>query len=150
MKIEKMTLKRFLIFAITACSFLLLLGALSTPILQYYKIDISQGLYIFYSNLCSHNVANHFYLNGYNIPLCANCLGILSGVLVTMILYLEQIKIDNNIYYTFGALGFGEFILEYFKIINPQNWVTLIAGIFIGIFSIITLLRLEIKLKKNY
>lgn len=150
MKVEKITIKRAFIICVTALSFLILLGAFATPILAYYKIDLSHGLYALYSKLCVESSSKAFLISGYNIPLCARCLGIYGGIFLTLVLYLEQIKIPKNLYYVFGILGIGEIVLDYFNLIFPDNWVTLSAGILTGIFCIITLLRLEIKYKKDY
>lgn len=150
MKVEKLTLKKIFIICLTACSFLILLGALLAPLLAGSKFGFSEGLNVFYNKLCVESSSKCFSLNGYLIPLCARCLGIYAGIFLTLVLYLEQIKIEKNIYYTLAVLGFGEMILEYFNLIYPNNWIRLSAGLFVGIFLIILFLRLEVKFKKSY
>lgn len=149
MKVEKITLKTFVLTVLTGCSFLIVLGAFLVPILQYYHVGVS-GAYGLYDNICRASTNHAFFIKGYAMPICARCLGIYSGIFLTLLMYFEQMKINHAFYVIFGVLGIGEFLLEYFHLIYPPLYISLLAGIFIGIFLAVTLLRLEIKLKKGY
>lgn len=150
MKVEKLTLKKIFIMILTAVSFLIVIGALGAPLLAYYKIGFSEGFYALYNKLCVEAASKSFLINGYAIPLCARCLGSYSGIFLTLVLYLENFKIQKNTYTILAAIGAIEIILEYFNLIFINNWVSFLAGGFVGIFLIIMFLRLEIKFKKEY
>ncbi len=150
MKVEKLTLKEIVIMAATAASFLIILGALCVPLLAYYKIGFSEGFYVLYRKLCHGPIATCFLINGYAMPLCSRCLGIWTGIFLTFVLYFERIKIGHALYVIFGILGLGAFVLEYFNLIFINNYIRLLEGLFIGIFLVVTIMRLEIKFKKGY
>lgn len=150
MKVEKITLKTFVLTVLTGCSFLIVLGAILVPIMAYYHIDLANAFYNLYDKLCSASTNHAFFIKGYAMPICARCLGIYSGIFLTLLLYFEQIKISHGFYIFFGVLGIGEFLLEYFNLFFPPLYISMLSGLFIGIFLAVTFLRLEIKLKKGY
>ncbi len=150
MRVEKLTLKKIFIIILTALSFLIVLGALCVPLLAYYHVGISDGFYILYHKLCVGSSARCFTINGCAMPLCARCLGLYTGIFLTLMLYLEQFKINKNVYYLMGILGIGEVLLEYFNLIFPNIWITFCGGLFVGIFLAVMFLRLEIKFKHDY
>ncbi len=149
MKVEKMTLKKIFLTAITACSCLIVLMALLLPFLVD-KIPFFGSLYTLYHKLCVGASSQCFCVNGNIMPLCARCLGIYTGIFLTMVLYFENIKINHAFYIIFGVLGIGEFILEHYHLIYPDNIIRLVAGLMIGAFIMVTILRLEIKFKNGY
>ena len=150
MKVEKITLKTFVLTVLTGCTFLIVLGAILVPILCHYHVVLSESFYGLYDRICHASTNHAFFIKNYPMPICARCLGIYSGIFLTLLLYFEQIKIGHGFYVFFGVLGIGEFLLEYFNLFFPPLYISMLAGMFIGIFLAVTFLRLEIKLKKGY
>ena len=149
MKIEKITLKKAFLTVVTAVTCLIVLGALLLPFLVD-KVPFLGSLYGFYHKLCIGASSQCFMINGSIMPLCARCLGIYSGMFLTMVLYWENIRIGHAFYIIFGVLGVGEFVLEHYHLIYPDNIIRFVAGLMIGVFIMVTILRMEIKFKNNY
>jgi uncharacterized membrane protein len=147
---KTVALKKIFTIALTACSFLIIAGALSVPLFLKYNVPFSGAFYDLYHRLCTANASHCFSLSGYLIPLCARCLGIYSGIFFTFTLYFENIKFNHPVFLTLSVLGIGEFLLEYFHLFFPNNWIRLAAGLFIGVFFAVSFLRLEINFKKGY
>lgn len=143
MKIEFNFTKIFLFLLFFYTLFFVICGVLA-PVLavnkQFYLADI---IYLLMHKSCTQEALRCFWICGYQMAICARCLGAYFGVIIAILLWLSnKIKFDKKIYFLLILIAFGEILFEFLKIYNGNNYIRFFAGISLGGFLIMSLFYL--------
>ncbi len=85
---------------------------------------------------CHQMPERSFFCKGYQLPVCARCLGVIIGHIIAIILILF-IDIPLLIGIGFCVIMFVDWLLQYLNIMESTNIRRLITGIFGGMGVII-------------
>lgn len=141
--------KIFLWFLLVYTLFFILCG-FSAPILAFYKQYATADLiYALMRRSCLQDAVRCFWIFGYQMAICARCLGAYCGVILGIIFYLRGFNFNKKIYISMIILAFGEILLEYFKIYSANNYIRYFAGFALGMFIIISIYYLIGFIKKG-
>lgn len=81
-----------------------------------------------------HQIANRsFFINGYQFPVCARCIGVIIGEIVAILLILLRINIDFVWAVTLLLVMGADWFLQYINWIESNNTRRMITGISGGI-----------------
>lgn len=97
---------------------------------NFYKISMKIG-HIF----CHQKPERSFFYKNYQFPLCARCVGITIGFLITLILLFFKYYIDFWLSLFLTAIMFLDWLIQFLNIKQSTNIRRLITGI-IGGFGI--------------
>lgn len=142
-KILNYSLKKVIIIFFVGYSLFFIAGGFAAPVLAYFKL-FSQAdiVYELFRRSCHQDAVRCFWILGYQMAICARCLGAYIGVASMLYAFLHKHKINQPTYFTLGALAFAEIALEMFSIYSANNYIRLTAGVFLGIFIGMSLIKL--------
>lgn len=127
-----------------------ILCGLSAPIFAFYKkYLLADVIYALMRRSCMQDAVRCFWILGYQMAICARCLGEYCGVIFAIVLYLKRINFNKMMFLTVMIIAFGEILLEYFKIYNSNNYIRCFAGFALGIFIMNSLYHLKKWVRKG-
>ena len=88
---------------------------------------------------CHQLPERSFFIGKYQMPICARCLGIIIGYIISIILLIFNINLNIYISLLFVFITLLDWSLQFFNILMSNNIRRLITGIFggIGIINIL-------------
>lgn len=139
MKINSKYIKVFLYLFLIYTLFFIICGFLA-PILAHNKLYYMADLvYLLMHKSCAQEALRCFWILGYQMAICARCLGAYIGVAIGIIFLLFGKCFNNKIYISLILIAFGEILLEFLKIYNGNNYIRFFAGTALGFFIIISI-----------
>ena len=95
---------------------------------------------------CHQLPERSFFIGKYQMPICARCLGIIIGYIISIILLIFNINLNIYISLLFVFITLLDWSLQFFNILISNNFRRLITGILggIGIISIIYFIIIQI------
>lgn len=139
MKINSNYTKVFLYLFLIYTLFFIICG-FSAPILahtkQYYMADT---IYLLMHRSCTQEALRCFWIFGYQMAICARCLGAYIGVATGIIFLILGKCFNSKIYISLILIAFGEILIEFLKLYNGNNYIRFFAGIALGFFIIISI-----------
>ena len=82
---------------------------------------------------CHQLPERSFFFKGYQLPVCARCLGIIVGYIIGIFLLLFDFKLSIYLSFLFMLTTLIDWSLQFFRILSSNNIRRLITGIFGGI-----------------
>ncbi|WP_461245731.1 DUF2085 domain-containing protein [Treponema sp. R6D11] len=97
---------------------------------------------------CHQKTDRSFFINGFQLPICSRCTGILIGQIIGIILFLLKIKLSLIICVIFLLIMFLDWFMQYKGKLESTNIRRLITGNLAGIAQTTILLDLLFELIK--
>lgn len=82
---------------------------------------------------CHQLPERSFFFKGYQLPICARCLGIIIGYILGIILLISRYKLNIFLSLLLMLTTLIDWSLQFFKILSSNNFRRLITGILAGI-----------------
>lgn len=137
--IKKILLSLLLIYTL----FFIVCGFLA-PIFAYSKqFYLADTVYMLMHKACTQQALRCFWILGYQMAICARCLGAYCGTVIGIVLWLRDFEFNKKLYLLLFVFGFGEILLEIFKVYEGNNYVRYFAGIALGGFIVVSLYYLS-------
>lgn len=152
MKNPKNNIKLIFVFLLLIYSLFFIAGGVLAPLAAHYKFfSQADALYVLFHKSCNQDALRCFWILGYQMAICARCLGAYIGTAGVFGFYLTGGKVNIQIYILSALVGFGEILYEALKFQGTNNYTRLIAGIFLGVFTGQTMIHVidNIGVKKN-
>jgi len=77
---------------------------------------------------CHQKTDRSFFINGFQLPICSRCTGILLGQIIGIIIFLFKIKLSLIICVIFLLIMFLDLFIQYKKILESTNIRRFITG----------------------
>ena len=94
---------------------------------------------------CHQLPERSFFIGKYQMPICARCLGIIIGYIISIILLIFNINLNIYISLLFILITLLDWSLQFFNILMSNNIRRIITGIF-GVIGIINILYFIFKI----
>lgn len=142
-KILNYSLKKVIIILLIIYSLFFIIGGIMAPVLAHFKFFYqADTVYELFRRSCHQDAIRCFWIFGYQMAICARCLGAYIGTSSMLYAYLNKHKINKVAYFSLGIIAFGEILLEIFKVTSANNYIRLSAGICLGVFIAMSLIKL--------
>lgn len=126
-------IKKIFLYFLAIYSLLFIILGVLAPVLayskQFYAADI---IYLLMHKSCTQEALRCFWVFGYQMAICARCLGSYIGVIIAIILELSNIRFNKMTCLLLTIIAFGEILLEVLKVYSGNNYIRLVAGIALG------------------
>ena len=144
-------IKNILINLLALYSAFFWLGASAVPFLSHFgSYDLSAKLSYILSNVCHQNPERSFWILGYPVSLCARCLGVYIGTIVSCLIALfNKLNISLKAFIIMFFICSTDIILNLFKI-NTGNIIRFCTGLIMGLLITFTIHFILKKLEKKY
>lgn len=131
----KYSFKKVIIIFFAFYSVFFIIGAFAAPLLAHFKMFYQADyIYALFHKSCHQDAVRCFWILGYQMAICARCLGAYIGTAVVLYSFLNKFKMNFGFFIFIAILAFGEILLEYYKVIPSDNYLRLGAGIALGLF----------------
>jgi uncharacterized membrane protein len=97
---------------------------------------------------CHQKTDRSFFINGFQLPICSRCTGILLGQIIGIIIFLFKIKLSLIICIIFLFIMFLDWFIQYKKILESTNIRRLITGNLAGMAQTTILINILFELIK--
>lgn len=112
-----------------------IVGGVLAPIFAHFKMFVQADiLYLLFHKSCNQDALRSFWILGYQMAICARCLGVYLGTAAVLALMFFRVKVPLLLYILFAFIGFGEVLLEKLRLFGGNNYIRLAAGICLGMF----------------
>lgn len=176
--IDLVNFKTAIIILVIIYSLFFIAGGFSAPIFAHFKFfEEADSIYSLFKRSCHQDALRCFWVWGYQMAICARCLGVYIGTVMALGSYLislrnstqsschaelvaashqitkwpldfgqaflSQIRLKKIFFcWIFALIGFGEICLEKMNVIDSNNYIRLFAGICLGLFIGIILVKI--------